>query len=49
MIYILKKHHKGNLVVIPKIHGLVLTFSITFYIMVCNTLQNVYKPRQFFP
>lgn len=47
MINILKKHHIGNLVVIPKTYGLVLTFSIASYIMVCHALQNISEPRQF--
>lgn len=47
MINILKKHRVGNLVGIPKTYGLVLTFSIASYVMVCNTLPNVSERRQF--
>lgn len=47
MINILKIHRIENFVVIPKTYGLVLTFFITSYIMVCNVLQNASKPRQF--
>lgn len=47
MINILKIHHIENFVVIPKTYGLVLTFFITSYIIVCNALQNASKLRQF--
>ena len=47
MINVLKKHHIENSVVIPKTYGLVWTFSIPLYIMVCKALQNASKPRQF--
>lgn len=47
MISILKKHHIENFLVIPKTYGMVLTFFITSYIMVCDALQNASKLRQF--
>jgi hypothetical protein len=47
MINTVKKHNIGNLVVLPKTYGFVLTFSIASYIMLCNALQNVSKHSQF--